>query len=447
MSEIERRKAVILEQRTDIERWANPAQLEAAWAPRALIAADFILAGSRVLDIGCGEMVLERYLPFGCSYVPCDVLRRDDRTIVTDLNAGSFPEETAAAADVVVMLGVWEYLFRPEETFAALAKSGKPVVCSYCTRERTTHLDRRALGWVNDFSLEEFIALARQNGYAVSAQRPVDSVQYLFKLTKTPRTPSARLRRVHVISYNNVGNFGDRLGYHLINDVLPADVELSWGTLRPFAGVPAGVDLLIVGIGNSLFGDLIDEPLIEAAGKARASIGIFGTQYRTSLPGNRLRQLLDRLQHWYARYEEDVQLYGRNRDNVSHLGDWLINAFPMTRGTNEKILAIGQEIWKDLPLDRTIQSIQQHRRVFSKRLHPLLCALTSAETVAYKEQRESGNPDVVSGKFRSMLLDVFGRTYPESDEFTVDRDHVIAYKTRVRQNSDRLRQDLARMLT
>jgi len=41
-----------------------------------------------------------------------------------------------------------------------------------------------------------------------------------------------------------------------------------------------------------------------------------------------------------------------------------------------------------------------HRQVHSKRLHPLLCALASAERVAYTEQRETPtrNP---SGKFRS----------------------------------------------
>ena len=156
-NEIDRRKQVIKDQRSDVERWANPAQLEAAWEARAVFAADFVPAGSHVLDIGCGAMKLERHLPFGCSYVPSDVVRRDDRTIVGDLNENGIPEQAVADADWVVMLGVWEYLYKPAEILAAFGRMGKPILCSYCTRDTTTHLDRQALGWVNDFSLAEFI--------------------------------------------------------------------------------------------------------------------------------------------------------------------------------------------------------------------------------------------------------------------------------------------------
>ena len=80
----------------------------------------------------------------------------------------------------------------------------------------------------------------------------------------------------------------------------------------------------------------------------------------------------------------------------------------------------------ELPLDRTIQAIQLHKNVYSARLHPLLCALTSAELVAYAEQPSKQMPDIVSGKFRSMLIDIFGRSYPEKKFFIVDRDAVSA---------------------
>jgi hypothetical protein len=67
-------------------------------------------------------------------------------------------------------------------------------------------------------------------------------------------------------------------------------------------------------------------------------------------------------------------------------------------------------------------------------MHPLLCALTSAELVAYAEQPSIQMPDIVSGKFRSMLIDIFGRSYPEKKFFIVDRDAVRRYKARVHQN-------------
>jgi hypothetical protein len=81
-----------------------------------------------------------------------------------------------------------------------------------------------------------------------------------------------------------------------------------------------------------------------------------------------------------------------------------------------------------------IQDIQRYKNVFSTRLHPLLCALTSAELVAYSEQPDKQMPGIVSGKFRSMLIDIFGRSYEEKKFFIVDRDAVTRYKARVHGN-------------
>jgi hypothetical protein len=84
--------------------------------------------------------------------------------------------------------------------------------------------------------------------------------------------------------------------------------------------------------------------------------------------------------------------------------------------------------------------------VFSTRLHPLLCALTSAAEVAYSEQREGDQAGSMSGKFRSMLIDIFGRTYPEQHFFAVDRDAVARYKAHVRGNVSKIGAQLEAML-
>jgi hypothetical protein len=84
--------------------------------------------------------------------------------------------------------------------------------------------------------------------------------------------------------------------------------------------------------------------------------------------------------------------------------------------------------------------------VLSERLHPLLCALTSAHEVAYVEQRELADRQTPSGKFRSLLIDMFGQTHPESIFWKVDRDRVVAYKAKVRRNTDAMRARLAELL-
>jgi hypothetical protein len=448
MDEIERRKSVIAARETDVERWRDPKQLEAAWEARAVVAAQLIPPGMRVADIGCGAMRLEAHLRFGCTYAPSDVVKRDDRTVVIDLNAGAIPDDFLGNADIVSMLGVWEYLYAPERTFAALARSGKPLVTSYCAIDLAPQFDRRALGWVNDLTREQFVALAQAHGYHLTLQQQIDAAQYLFKFERTQVAAQPVTKRVHVISFYNAPNFGDRLGFHQLSDLLPAHAEVSWGTHMPFVPPPNGVDLLVIGIGNSLFKPLLTEELLRAAQSARKTVGIFGTQYREDLPVPLLSRLLDQMDHWFARYEDDVRIFGKGRQNVSHLGDWLINAFPMSRGTIEQHMTLPRDILsKEFPLDRLIQFIQQHRRVSSARLHPLLCALTSAEEVSYQEQREQPGSSVASGKFSSMLFDIFGRTYPENAMWRVDRDSVVAYKAKVRANTDALRRHLNKILS
>jgi hypothetical protein len=445
VDETQRRKAVVAQKQTDTERWTNPEQLEAAWAARSKLAASFIPAGARVIDLGCGAMHIERFLPYGCSYVPVDVTRRDERTLICDLNRDPPPLAEIAHADMISMLGVWEYLYEPAMVFRALASARKPLICSYCVTEMTQHLDRGALGWVNAFSSAEFVAMAETAGFRLQTQTSVDGVQRLFRFVPKDDVAAGAVKRVHVISYFNVGNFGDRLGFHLLNDVLPASAVVTWGTVNPLQPPPENTDLVILGIGNSMFGNLLNAGILNVA-ESFPTIGIFGTQYRSEWPAARLQSLLDRLVHWHARYEDDTLIYGRGRSNVSHFGDWLIKAFPMASATLDERLIIDNQVFGELPLDRVIQKIQRHRKVYSWRLHPLLCALTSAERVAYKEQHENGSDAVASGKFRSMLIDIFGREWSEDTEWPVDRDAVLRYKARIAANVDGLARDLRKRL-
>ncbi len=433
--EVSRRKQAIENRETDITRWADQKQLEAAWNGRAQFAAQWIPCGARVLDIGCGAMALEKYLPAGCSYQPCDVVARDERTIVCDLNHSKVPSY-AAQAERITLLGVIEYLFDPISLFTQLLHYGKPVIVSYCATDWSQQLDRRALGWVNDFSLVQLTNLITQVGWQIKRLEKVDAIQALFLLEPQAITIREK-KRVLVLSYNNYGNFGDRLGFHLLNSVLPAETEVTYTHCNPWNPPTTEFDLIILGIGNSLFDQPLTKELLQLLDRIPKRVGIFGTQYRHGFIPARLHAVIDRLDHWFARYEEDILLYGRDRKNISHLGDWLIHAFPMAVGHNDNQLNIGDEALKNLPLDRTIQQIQQYKKVFSDRLHPLLCALTSAEQVAYQD-KYYGEPAMPTGKFRSMFIDIFGRTFAEKTFWPVDRNAVVRYKIQVAKNITQL---------
>jgi hypothetical protein len=424
----------VLAQKTDRARWSDPAALEPAWDARAELASHFIPAGAHVLDLGCGNMSLQRFLPFGCSYRGCDLVARDPQTIVCDFNMGGFPTDAAADADIIAVLGVLEYVTDADAFFTHLRSAKCDVILSYCAVDLSGSLDRASLGWLNHFSFLDLSHLLDRHGFRIASTQPVDSLQVLIRLTPVDLHAQATPSSVAVISYNDVGNFGDRLGYHMINSLLPSDANVHHLTFRTLDRAHDTYDLIVLGIGNSIYQPLLREDLLDVLKRGKAKVGIFGTQYRELIPRPSLDRLIDRLDIWYARYEDDVLMYGRGRSNVEHLGDWLIDQFPMSTPTDEGELHIGGEIMEETSLDRTIQKIQRYRKVSSTRLHPLLCAFTSAETVAYQEQPAGGGTAIVSGKFRSMLIDIFGRTYPEKTYFAVDRDAVARYKKRVRGN-------------
>ena len=66
-------------------------------------------------------------------------------------------------------------------------------------------------------------------------------------------------------------------------------------------GVPAGdIDLLVLGIGNSLSNEMLTDELLQLLARSKQAIGIFGTQYREQIDAARLAAVLDRLAIWYA---------------------------------------------------------------------------------------------------------------------------------------------------
>jgi Methyltransferase domain len=410
---------------------------------RAQLAAQFIPAGARVLELNCGRMSLRRFLPHGCQYRGSDLIAREPDTAVCDLNAGEFPTQAAAAADVIVMLGVLETIVDVESLFTHLRFAKRDIVLSYCATDLTGKCDRAALGWINHFGFFELARLFDRYGFRIECTAPVDGVQALMRLTPAERLLPVVPCRVAVVSEHDAGSFGGRLSRHMINALLPGEAEvhhLTFGTLG--AALPP-YDLVVLGSGESLFQPLIGDEVIDLLAHAKASVGIFGTQYRELIPRASLERLIARLDCWFARHQDDVLMYGRGRGNVVHLGDWLIDLFPLATATDDEPLRIGAVA--ELPPARAIETIQRHKQVFSASPEALLCALTAAELAAYAEP-PAQVPGAVAGQFRSMLLDIFGRSYPADEFFLVERDAVARYKVRVHRNVAAMRERIDAML-
>ena len=403
--------------------------------PRAQLAAQFIPSGARVLDLGCGGgETLRDLMPLGCRYETVDRLVHGKGTLIGDLAGGELPTHAATHCDIVVMLGQLEKIADLENLFTHLRFCKQDVIVSYHPADLLNGSEREAQGFANALSYFELTQLFDRYGFRIQCTAPVDDRQMLFRLTPADRIAPLASCSVAVVSESDAGTFGDRLGMHMINAMLPGAADVHHLTFKTLAQAREQYDLVVLGVGNCLFQPLLGDDILNILARAKSAIGIFGTQYRELIPRPAIDRVIDRLDTWYAPYEDDVMMYGRGRSNAEHLGDWLIDQFPLTEATLDEPLQIGAEIGSDIALDRTIQAIQRHKQVYSARLHPLLCALTSAHYAAYAEEASGRMPGVVSGKFRSMLTDVFGRTYPERQFFMVDRDAVARYKARVHGN-------------
>src|SRR5581483_5648645 len=130
--------------------------------------AGYIPIATRVLDVGCGAMALERHLPFGCAYVPADMVRRDDRTLLCDLEAGRFP--AAPPVDLITLLGVLEYV--GEDRLGAvldwLRTGDAPALITYsATDYRPDRAERARLGWTSHLDRAQLLERLRAHGLAV----------------------------------------------------------------------------------------------------------------------------------------------------------------------------------------------------------------------------------------------------------------------------------------
>jgi len=241
--------------------------------------------------------------------------------------------------------------------------------------------------------------------------------------------------RVLVLSYNVCANFGDRLGLDLIIRLLPPEAEICISPLPPFWKKPEGFfDLVVVGTGHSIFHKTLDKQLIDFLREQKSVVGVFGLQYHELLPAEEMNEFFSSIDCWFSRSKYDIDFLRRNASlprRFAHLGDWLINAFPIVSWVDERTCQIGPDfINTERDIQRTIQEIQKFRRISSARLHPVLCALASADEVSFQEQAEMGS-QFVSGKFRSMFLDIFGKSPEPGEWFRVERCIVQSYKSSV----------------
>lgn len=267
-----------------------------------------------------------------------------------------------------------------------------------------------------------------------------------------------KIFRVLVCGSYVTPNFGDRLGFFVVMDILSRfarEVEFPVEVDHDYLGIlqydPRDYDLLIIGNGNSIFPPVfLSDSLLSYVKRAKRSIGIFGLQYHSNYSienYNTLSSLIEQLDCVFIRYKKELDVIKRvsSGRELYHSGDLLINIFPLTKWRIDKTKYIAaREPFRIHAIDFYIREIQLYRNIYSERLHPLLCALCSAEKVAYREQYEFLNSE--SGKFKAMLFDIFGREFPQKQFFKVDREKVWNYKNYVQKSTNKIVEKLSELI-
>ncbi|GAB1258109.1 hypothetical protein NBRC116494_26110 [Aurantivibrio plasticivorans] len=112
--------------------WTNP-----FWEMRAKYIARLIPNKVKLLDLGCGNMLIERHLPDGSIYIPCDIEKRDERTVICDFDQGEYPDDCGET--LVICLGVANYLSKQAELLHHICQREKPFYFSIRPKNLIQH--------------------------------------------------------------------------------------------------------------------------------------------------------------------------------------------------------------------------------------------------------------------------------------------------------------------
>lgn len=124
-----------------------------------------------VVDYGAGKMYLREYLAPEVKYFPVDYIRRNEQTILCDLNQGVFPD---IQSDAAICSGVLEFIYAPEQLLLHVCKyTNKMIILSYLGVDNFPDIDgRRASAYVSDLSERQIVELMESKGFQLNKKVP-----------------------------------------------------------------------------------------------------------------------------------------------------------------------------------------------------------------------------------------------------------------------------------
>lgn len=134
-----------------------------------------------LLDLGCGEMHIRKFLNDGIKYYGCDYKKRDEETIICDLAKGEFP---SIYVDVIFIAGVLEYLTNWRDVLKKCSQHCTQLIMSYYTIEAVSHRDPY---WVNSIGYQEIVDEMLLNGFELANKEDPVGTCVIFNFEKVNR--------------------------------------------------------------------------------------------------------------------------------------------------------------------------------------------------------------------------------------------------------------------
>lgn len=167
--------------KSDVQRWSKSNSLFDNWNERTVLLSKEILENSKVFEFGAANLFLKSVLANNCQYLHSDIVRRNEDTIIIDLNKiqPDIPE-----VDYVVFSGVLEYVFDPFSTLDYILHNCNCILFSYASTDNFPKTKfRRSQGWESDLSLIGIEAFAKKNYFNLQLIS-IWNGQHLFKMFK-----------------------------------------------------------------------------------------------------------------------------------------------------------------------------------------------------------------------------------------------------------------------
>lgn len=137
-----------------------------------------------VVDLGCGNMDMKKYIRSNIKYIPVDYFTHDQDTVVCDLDSKQYPD---IEADAMVLGAILEHISNYEELVEWVCNhTKKEVVLAYTPIEYLSDINiRKTHGCKNHMSVDEMVNLFEINNMRLVEAKIMHTIErpaYKFRI-------------------------------------------------------------------------------------------------------------------------------------------------------------------------------------------------------------------------------------------------------------------------